>query len=270
MDNTYQGKVAVITGGAGVLCREMAVALAKRQAEVVILDINGEAIQSFINELKAYHQNVLGIQTDVLNKKSLESAKDQIISRFGKVDILINGAGGNKAQATTGESNSFFSLAMEDIKWVFDLNFISAVLSTQVFGKVMAENDYGIVVNISSMAAFRPLTNTIAYSTAKAAINNFTSWMAVHFNENYSRNIRVNAIAPGFFLTNQNQYLLVNQETGKLTQRSEKIIELTPMGRFGDPGDLISTLLWLVSDESRFVNGIVVPVDGGFSAYCGV
>jgi NAD(P)-dependent dehydrogenase (short-subunit alcohol dehydrogenase family) len=186
------------------------------------------------------------------------------------VDILINGAGGNKKEATTSPDLSFFDLPADAVQWVFNLNFIGTLLPCQVFGKVMAEREEGIILNVSSMNAFRPLTRIPAYSAAKAAVSNFTQWLAVHISQEYSPNIRVNAIAPGFFLTEQNRFLLTDEETGELTPRGRTIIDHTPMGRFGHPDDLIGTVLWLLSPGAAFVHGVVVPVDGGFSAFGGV
>ncbi len=264
------GKVAVITGGGGILCSEMARALASRGVKVAVLDINEEQAKAVADEIKAEGGEAIAVAVDVLDKASIERARDVVLENFGTVDILINGAGGNKPEATASDTMSFFDIPADAIQWVFNLNIIGTILPTQVFGKLMVEKDKGVVINISSMAAFKPLTRTVAYSAAKAAVSNFTQWMAVHFSQNYSPNIRVNALAPGFFLTNQNYYLLVDKETGEATQRGRQIISHTPMGRYGEPADLIGTLLWLISDASSFVNGIVVPVDGAFSAYSGV
>jgi len=186
------------------------------------------------------------------------------------VDILINGAGGNKKQATTGPELSFFDLPADAAQWVFNLNFMGTLLPCQVFGRVIAEQGEGVILNISSMNAFRPLTKIPAYSGAKAAVSNFTQWLAVHMAQEYAPHIRVNAVAPGFFLTEQNRFLLTDETTGALTPRGQTIIEHTPMGRFGDPEDLLGTVLWLLSPASAFVSGIIVPVDGGFSAFSGV
>ena len=264
------GKVAVITGGGGILCSEMARALASRGVKVAVLDINEEQAKAVADDIKAEGGEAIAVAVDVLNKASIERARDVVLENFGTVDILINGAGGNKPEATASDTMSFFDIPADAIQWVFNLNIIGTILPTQEFGKAMVEKDKGVIINLASMAAFKPLTRTVAYSAAKAAVSNFTQWMAVHFSQNYSPNIRVNALAPGFFLTNQNYYLLVDKETGEATQRGRQIIDHTPMGRYGVPADLIGTLLWLVSDASSFVNGIVVPVDGAFSAYSGV
>lgn len=264
------GKVAAITGGAGILCSEMARALAKAGVKVAILDLNEEKAKVVADEICAAGGVAMAVRTDVLDKSSLEQAKDVVLKEFGKVDVLINGAGGNKKDATTSDDLSFFDMPAEAMQWVFNLNFIGTVLTTQVFGKVMTENGEGSIINISSMASMRPLTKIISYAAAKAAINNFTQWLAVHLNQNYSKNIRVNAIAPGFFLTEQNYFLLVDEETGKRTPRGDLIIQHTPMGRYGTPDELIGTVIWLISDGAKFINGIVVPIDGGFAAFSGV
>jgi NAD(P)-dependent dehydrogenase (short-subunit alcohol dehydrogenase family) len=205
-----------------------------------------------------------------LDKANIEVVAGEVIAEFGQVDILINGAGGNKPQATTSQDLKFFDLPADAFRWVFDLNMLGTILPTQVFAKMMAEQGSGIILNISSMNAFRPLTRIPAYSAAKAGVSNFTQWLAVHMAQEYSPAIRVNAIAPGFFLTEQNRFLLTDKETGELTARGQTIIQHTPMGRFGTPDDLVGTVLWLVSPASAFVTGIVVPIDGGFSAFSGV
>jgi len=193
-----------------------------------------------------------------------------VLGAYQRVDILINGAGGNKKQATTGAESSFFDLPADAVQWVFNLNFIGTLLPSQVFGKLMAAQKDGNIINISSMNSFRPLTRVPAYSAAKAAISNFTQWLAVHINQEYSPNIRVNALAPGFFLTEQNRFLMTDEKTGELTPRGKAVIGHTPMNRFGDPADLAGTVIWLLSPASSFVTGVVVPIDGGFSAFSGV
>ncbi len=265
-----KGKVAVITGGAGTLCSEMTKAIGKHGGKVVILDISEEAMEELSNELNKKGIENLAIKTNTLDKESLKEAAKKTIEKFGKVDILINGAGGNKAEATTGPDRSFFDLPEEAVKFVFNLNFLGTFLTSQVFGKYIADKGEGTIINISSMNAFTPLTNIPAYSAAKAAISNFTQWLAVHISQNYSDKIRVNAIAPGFFLTGQNQYLLMKKDNKMLTERGKTILEHTPMKRFGKPADLISTILWLTSPGAEFVHGVVIPVDGGFSAFSGV
>ena len=265
-----KGKVVVITGAGGVLCGTMAKALAGASAKVAVLDLLESAAQKVTDEIKAGKGTAIAVKCDVLDKKSLERAREKINRELGKIDILINGAGGNKKEATTSPDLSFFDLPSDAIRFVFDLNFLGTLLPTQVFSKDMIENGNGVILNISSMNAFRPLTRIPAYSAAKAAVSNFTQWLAVHICQNYSKNIRVNAIAPGFFLTEQNRFLLTDQKTGELTARGKTIIDHTPMGRFGQPDDLVGTVFWLLSDAAKFVTGVVVPVDGGFSAFSGV
>jgi len=264
------GKVAAITGGGGVLCGAMSRALGRLGVKVAVLDLLEEAAQKVADDIVNEGGEAIAVQCDVLDKASLEAARDATLARFGRVDILINGAGGNKKEATTSPELSFFDLPPEAIRWVFDLNFLGTLLGSQVFGKVMAEQGEGCILNISSMNAFRPLTRIPAYSAAKAAVSNFTQWLAVHMAQEYSPNIRVNAIAPGFFLTAQNRFLLIDEASGELTPRGRTIIDHTPMGRFGDPEELIGTVIWLLSDSARFVHGVVVPVDGGFNAFSGV
>ncbi len=265
------GRVAAITGGGGVLCGEMGRALARLGVKVAVLDILGDEAKNVANEIVEARGEAIGVECDVLDKTSLESARGEVLAQFGRVDILINGAGGNKKQASTSQELSFFELPSDAIRWVFDLNLLGTVFPSQIFGKSMVEQGGGSILNVSSMNAFRPLTRTPAYAAAKAAVSNFTQWLAVHMAQEYSPHIRVNAIAPGFLLTEQNRFLLTDEATGDLTPRGRTIIEHTPMGRFGDPRDLIGTIIWLLSpDASSFVTGIVVPVDGGFSAFSGV
>jgi NAD(P)-dependent dehydrogenase (short-subunit alcohol dehydrogenase family) len=263
-------KTIAITGGGGVLCGAMAEALAKAGARITILDLDEIAAAQVAEEIKSNGNLAIAVKCNVLDKASLEAAREEINSAYGKIDILINGAGGNKKEATTSPDLSFFDLPSEAIKFVFDLNFLGTLLPTQVFGKEMAETGAGVILNISSMNAFRPLTKIAVYSAAKAAVSNFTQWLAVHVCQNYSKDIRVNAIAPGFFLTEQNRFLLTDEKTGDLTARGKTIIDHTPMGRFGQPEELVGTVTWLLSDAAKFVTGIVVPVDGGFSAFSGV
>ncbi len=264
------GKVAAVTGAGGVLCSQMAKALALAGAKVAVMDLSPEGAKRVADEINKAGGTAIPVKCNVLDKKQIEEAAGEIIAKFGKVDILINGAGGNKKDATTSDTMKFFDLPAEAIRGVFDLNFLGTLLPSQVFGKEMTKNSSGVILNVSSMNAFRPLTKICGYSAAKAAVSNFTQWLAVHINQNYSKDIRVNAIAPGFFLTEQNRFLLTDEKTGKLTPRGETIIGHTPMGRFGNPDDLTGTVLWLVSDAAKFVTGIVVPVDGGFSAFSGV
>jgi NAD(P)-dependent dehydrogenase (short-subunit alcohol dehydrogenase family) len=265
------GKVAVVTGGSGVLGAAMCRGLVSAGAQVVVLARRAEQTQKLADELKAAGGKAVGLSADVLDKALLEASSAQILEQFGRVDILINAAGGNRPEATAVPgTRSFFDLPADALQWVFNLNLMGTVLASQVFGQVMVGAGQGVILNVSSMAAFTPLTRVTAYAAAKAAVNNFTQWLAVYMAREHSPTIRVNAIAPGFYLGEQNRYLLIDEKTGDLTPRGRQIIEHTPMGRFGEPDDLIGTVLWLVSDASRFVTGIVVPVDGGFNAYSGV
>ena len=263
-------KVAVVTGGGGVLCSSMCRAIAQAGARVMVLDLLEAAARKVADEITAAGGVAIPWQADALNKKSLEKVCEGVLQKFGRVDILINGAGGNKPQATTSPDLPFFDLPQDAFQWVFDLNFTTALLGSQVFGKAMAREKDGVILNISSMNYFRPLTRVPAYSAAKAAVSNFTQWLAVHLSHHYSPKIRVNAIAPGFFLTEQNRFLLTEKETGALTPRGQSIMEHTPMNRFGKPEDLIGAVLWLLSAASQFVHGTVIAIDGGFSAYSGV
>ena len=266
----FTGKTAVITGGGGVLCGEMARGLAGCNANIALLDRDvslGEKVLATFSGTKGKHKVIF---IDVLDKVKVQEAADQTISEFGKIDILINGAGGNNPKATTSPEQSFFDIPSEAIQFVSNLNLIGTILPSQAFGRKMVEQKEGIILNVSSMNAFRPLTRIPAYSAAKAAVSNFTQWLAVHIAQEYSPNIRVNAIAPGFFLTEQNRFLLTEKETGALTARGKKILDHTPMGRFGVPEDLLGAVLWLLSPASKFVTGIVLPIDGGFSAFSGV
>jgi NAD(P)-dependent dehydrogenase (short-subunit alcohol dehydrogenase family) len=276
-----KGKTAVVTGGGGILCGCMAKALAESGASVAITDLRLEAAEAVAKEITKAGGKAIGIACNVLEKKSLEDANRQIEKEFGIVDILVNGAGGNHPKGTTSMEymdpatigkavegmKTFYDLDPEGISFVFNLNFLGTLLPSQVFTKGMALRKKGVVINISSMNAFKPLTKIPAYSAAKAAVSNFTQWLAVHMSK---AGIRVNAIAPGFFLTDQNRALLTEKD-GSLTPRGKTIIAHTPVGKFGSPEDLVGALLWLVSDEAAgFVTGTVIPVDGGFSAFSGV
>jgi len=262
-----KGKRIAITGGAGVLGASLARGFAEAGARIAILDLDLARAQQTAKDIGPGH---LGLVANVLEKQSIEKALDECVKAFGGIDILVNGAGGNHPKATTGPEMSFFDLPRESMEFVSNLNFTGTVLPSQVFGRHMADAQAGMILNISSMNALRPLTRIPAYSAAKAAISNFTQWLAVHLAQEYSPHIRVNALAPGFFLTQQNRFLLTDEATGELTARGRQILDHTPQGRFGEPDDLIGTAIWLVSDASKFVTGIVVPVDGGFSAYSGV
>jgi NAD(P)-dependent dehydrogenase (short-subunit alcohol dehydrogenase family) len=266
---TVSNQVAVVTGGAGVLCAALCRALAEVGAKVAVLDLNPIAAEQLAADIRSSGGDAIGVVCNVLDRASLESAAQQVLDKFRRVDILINGAGGNKQQATTNPEQSFFDLPANALRWVFDLNLMGTILPSQVFGKIMAQQKNGVILNISSMNAFRPLTRIPVYSAAKAGVSNFTQWLAVHMAQEYSPGIRVNAIAPGFFIGEQNRGLLLNED-GSLTPRGHSILTHTPMARFGKPEDLLGAVLWLVSPASEFITGIVVPVDGGFSAFSGV
>ena len=267
----FTGRTIVISGGAGVLASEIACALVGCNANVVILDRDMQLAEKVIQR---FASDILGrgvrVYADVLNLDSLHQALETVIAEFGSVDILINAAGGNHPSATTSPDLSFFDLPFDALRHVGDLNLLGTILPCQVFGRGMAERGEGVILNISSMNAFRPLTRIPAYSAAKAAVTNFTQWLAVHMAQEYSSRIRVNAIAPGFFLTKQNRFLLTDEQTGELTPRGQQIISHTPMGRFGDPEDLLGAVLWLLSPAAAFVTGTIVPIDGGFHAFSGV
>ena len=271
-DNLFDvsGKVVVITGAGGVLCSNIAKALAVRGAKIALLDIKKEACNSVAGEINDKGGEAISIIADVLKKESLEKAKKEILNKFGKIDVLLNGAGGNKKEATTSEELSFFDIPKDALQFVFNLNFIGTFLPCQVFGQVLAKQKSGIILNISSMASLRVLTKVVGYSAAKSAVNNFTKWLAVHMAKEYSPKIRVNAIAPGFFLTEQNRFLLVDGKTGSQTERGKQIIEHTPMSRYGKPEDLLGTVIWLISPASEFITGVIISIDGGFSEYSGV
>jgi len=264
------GKVAVVTGATGVLGSEMARALARSGARVALLGRREEKASSLASELESEGAEALALPADVLDRSQLEEAKIALLRRWGRVDILVNAAGGNVPEATLSAA-SFFELPENALRQVVDLNFLGTVLPCQVFGAAMAEGEQpeDCIVNVSSMAASRPLTNVVGYSAAKAAVENFTRWLAVELARTHGQNLRVNAIAPGFFLGEQNREMLVNED-GSPTRRGQKIIDHTPAGRFGNPHELSSTLIYLCSPASGFVNGIVVPVDGGFCAFSGV
>jgi NAD(P)-dependent dehydrogenase (short-subunit alcohol dehydrogenase family) len=265
----FTGRVIVVTGGTGVLCGAMARALVGRGANVAVLARNPDKGASLLASMSGPGRAVI-VPGDVLGQDSLNAAADAVVAEFGRIDGLINGAGGNSPQATTRPDLSFFDLPEEALRYVFDLNIVGTFLPCQAFGRRMAEAGEGTILNVSSMAALRPMTRVVSYSAAKAGIDNFTRWLAVHLAQQYSPRLRVNAVAPGFFLGEQNRNLLIDPGSGQLTPRGQSIISHTPMGRFGEPEDLLGAALWLLSPASAFVTGIVVPVDGGFSAYAGV
>jgi NAD(P)-dependent dehydrogenase (short-subunit alcohol dehydrogenase family) len=264
----FTGRCAVVTGGTGVLGREMVKALAGCGADVAVVARSKAKAELVLSTPGPGRVAIL--EADVLKPETLRRALGEVISDFGRVDCLVNAAGGNHPQAVTRSELTFFDLPEEALRFAFDLNVLGTLFPCQIFARQMAEQGEGVILNISSMSSFRPLTRVVGYSAAKAGVNNFTQWLAVHLAQECSTRIRVNAIAPGFFLTEQNRFLLTDEQTGQLTERGQSIIQHTPMGRFGQPEDLLGTVLWLLSPASAFVTGIVVPVDGGFSAFSGV
>jgi NAD(P)-dependent dehydrogenase (short-subunit alcohol dehydrogenase family) len=265
----FEGRAVVVTGGTGMLGQALVRALVGCGAHVALVARNHEKAEAQAADLKGPGRAVV-FAADVLDAEGLRRAAEEIARKFGRVDCLLNGAGGNHPSATTKPELSFFDLPEDALRFVFDLNMLGTILPCQVFGRMMAERGEGVILNVSSMSALRPLTRVVGYSAAKAGVNSFTQWLAVHLAQEYSPRIRVNAVAPGFFLTEQNRFLLTDEKTGGLTARGQSIISHTPMGRFGEPDDLLGAVLWLLSPASAFVTGIVVPVDGGFSAFGGV
>jgi NAD(P)-dependent dehydrogenase (short-subunit alcohol dehydrogenase family) len=265
----FTGRTIVVTGATGVLCGAMAKALVGCGANVAILARSREKGAATLNRISGPGRAAV-VVGDALKQETLRDAARAALDEFGRIDGLINGAGGNIPQATTRQDLSFFDLPEDALRHVFDLNLLGTILPSQVFGRHMAEQGEGVILNVSSMSAIRPLTRVVGYSAAKAGIDNFTQWLSVHMAQNYSPRVRVNAVAPGFFVTEQNRNLLIDEKTGGPTERGRSIIAHTPMGRFGEPDDLIGVTLWLLSPASAFVTGVVIPVDGGFSAFGGV
>lgn len=265
-----QDKVALMTGGGGVLIAVMARELGRRGVKVVVTDRALDRAEVVAAEIRKAGGEALALPMDVLKRDHIEATTKEALKAYGHIDFLINGAGGNLKDATVAPGGSFFDLPEAALRMVMDLNLLGTVLPSQVVGRHMAERKAGSIINISSMNSFRPLTRIVGYSAAKAAINNFTQWLAVHLAQNCAPQLRVNAIAPGFFLTEQNRFLLTKEQDGSLTERGQQVIAHTPMARFGTPDDLLGALVWLLSPAASFVTGIVVPVDGGFSAYSGV
>lgn len=266
----FTGRTVLLTGGAGVLTGEIACALFGCNANIAIVDRDPSLADALIKRIEPVGDRAIVVYGDVLQPDAMQKALEQVINVYGKVDYLVNGAGGNNPKATTNPTTTFFDLPQDALRFVSDLNLLGTIIPCQVIGRHMADRKEGVILNISSMNAFRPLTRIPAYSASKAAVTNFTQWLAVYMAQEISSCIRVNAIAPGFFLTNQNRYLLIDKETGQQTPRGTKILDHTPMGRYGVPEDLLGTVLWLLSPASNFVTGVVIPVDGGFSAYSGV
>jgi len=267
----FTNRTVLITGGAGALGAEIAHALVGCHANVVILNRDKEKAKKVIDNFpKDAKGRALHITGDVLNAETLQQARETVIAEFGAVDILINAAGGNNPSATTSKELSFFDLPLDAIQQVGTVNLLGTILPCQVFGRDMAERGEGVILNVSSMNAYRPLTRIPAYSASKAAVSNFTQWLAVHMAQNYSPRIRVNAIAPGFFITDLNRFLLMDKDTGGPSARGKSVLDHTPMNRFGTPEDLLGATMWLISPAAAFVTGAVIPIDGGFSAFAGV
>jgi NAD(P)-dependent dehydrogenase (short-subunit alcohol dehydrogenase family) len=264
-----ENKVAVLTGGGGVLAGEMAKAFLNAGAKVVLLDINEDNLTKKIDSMKNISSEIVGFKCNVLDEKNLQDVRDKIVEKFNRIDVLVNAAGGNMAGATIGIDQTIFDLKIDDFKKVTDLNLNGTVLPTLIFGKTMTEQKSGSIINISSMATFRAITRVVGYSAAKAAIDNFTKWMAVELASKYGCGIRVNAIAPGFLITEQNRSLLTNED-GSLTQRGKDVLAMTPFKRFGEPEELVGTILFLASDAAKFITGTIIPIDGGFNIFSGV
>jgi NAD(P)-dependent dehydrogenase (short-subunit alcohol dehydrogenase family) len=266
---SLQNRTAIVTGGTGVLGSAMARGLAAAGARVVIIGRRKNAAEELASELNKSGYQALGLSADVLKRVELEAAKQQTLEKFGSIDILVNGAGGNMPGATIPPDKNFLDLNLEDFQQVVDLNLLGTVLPTQVFCEAMVKQKKGVIINIASMSSFRPITRIVGYAAAKSAVHSFTEWMAIEMAHKFGEGIRVNAIAPGFFLTEQNRTLLTNPD-GSYTARGQSVIANTPFGRFGKPEELVGTLIWLCSDAAAFVTGVDIPVDGGFNVYCGV
>lgn len=263
------GKVAVITGGGGVLASEIGSGLSKAGMKIVFLDINEEAAQQAAERIHAIGGEAIGLKTNVLEKEALEATRDQVLAAYGRVDLLLNAAGGNMPGASINPDQTIFDVNLTDFDKVTDLNFKGTVIPSLVFGEVMAKQRSGNIINISSMAALQAITRQVGYSASKAAVSNFTMWMSMEMAMKFEGSVRVNAIAPGFFIGNQNRALLINPD-GSYTERSQKILNNTPMGRFGEASELVGAVLFLASDSASFVTGVVLPIDGGFSTFSGV
>jgi NAD(P)-dependent dehydrogenase (short-subunit alcohol dehydrogenase family) len=272
MSNLFDltGKTAAITGGGGVLCGGLAHHLAALGVKVAVLDLKLDAAEAVAKSINAAGGKAVAVGANVLQRQSVELSLIRCEQLLGPIDILINGAGGNHPSATTGPDKKFFDMPIDAFEKVLDLNILGTVLPCMIFGKTMADRGEGIILNIASMNAFKPLTKIPAYSAAKSGVKNFTEWLAVHMAQEYSPKIRVNAIAPGFMLTEQNRFLLTNKETGELTPRAKTIIAHTPMNRFGTDEDIYGTVTWLLSPAANFITGVTIPIDGGFSAFSGV
>jgi len=265
-----EGKVAAVTGAGGAICGAIADALARRGVSTAVWDLSAEAARKRVAAITAAGGKAAAMACDVLDPVSVDAAAEETLRAFGAIDILINGAGGSRKQATTSEDLSFFDILPDELMRTLALNYQGAVLCSQRVGRILAEKRAGVILNIASIAGLKPLTRAVGYCNGKAALVSFTQWLAVHMAQEYSPKIRVNAMAPGFVLTDQNRFLLVDEKTGEPTERGRQIVSHVPLGRYGAVGEMVGTALWLVSDASEFVTGAVVPVDGGFSAYSGV
>ena len=270
IDYGLEGKVAVVTGAGGAICGEIARGLGAQGAVVAVWDIKPDAAERTAESIRSTGAHAVAVQCEATNASSVESAMAETLSGVGEVDILVNGAGGSRRETTTSPELTFFQIPAEAMQATFALNYLSAVIPSQIVGRLFAENESGVVLNISSVAGILPLTRAISYSDAKAAVSSFTRWLAVHMAQTYAPDIRVNAVAPGFILTDQNRFLLVDETSGEATERGRQILEQVPARRYGNPQEIVGAALWLVSDSASFVTGAVVPVDGGFSAFSGV
>ena len=270
MDYGLENRIAVVTGAGGAICGEIAAALAAEGVRVAIWDISLEAADRRAEEIRAGGGDVIAVECDAADRSSVVAATEAVVNEYGTIDILVNGAGGSRKESTTSREREFADIDTESITRAISLNYMSAVIPSQAVGRIFAEKRSGVILNISSVAGVSPLTRAVAYSNAKAAVNSFTQWLAVHMAQNYAPNIRVNAVAPGFVLTEQNRFLLVDERTGKMTERGRRILANVPMQRYGCAEEIAGAALWLVSDKSSFVTGVIIPVDGGFTAFSGV
>ena len=270
LDYQLAGKIAVITGGGGAICGEIASALAGESVSIAIWDLSKDNAEIKADEIRSTGGKALTVECDVTNPGSVTAALQMTLQEFPTVDLLVNGAGGGLKNATTSPEKSFFDILPEDMMTGFYLNYLSAVIPSQCIGEIFAQKKTGIILNITSIAGILPLTRSISYSNAKAAANSFTRWLAVHMARTYSDKIRVNAIAPGFMLTEQNRFLLIDDATGEMTERGRQILKSVPMGRYGKPKEIAGAALWLLSEQSTFVTGALINVDGGYTAFSGV
>ena len=270
MKYALEGKVALITGGGGAICGEIAANLALEGVKVAVCDLSLDNAQRKADGIVAAEGEAMAVVCDVTSRASVAAAVEKVVASFGTVDMLVNGAGGSRKECTTSPELEFFDIAPEALTSTVALNYMGSVIPAQIVGRLFAEKKSGVVLNIASIAGISPLTRAIGYSNGKAAVISFTQWLAVHMAQNYAPTIRVNAIAPGFMLTDQNRFLLVDEKTGVMTERAQKILANVPMSRYGNPEEIVGAALWLLSDAASFVTGAVVPVDGGYTAFSGV